>query len=86
MWIMVVGPYTAGAADAATRAENLRILNHVAVFAFSIRVCPGDRREHGAADDPGRWRQPSRLQRDHDAAVPGSGRRLPSGRWSLERR
>jgi hypothetical protein len=31
MWIMVAGPYTAGGADAAKRAENLRALNGAAV-------------------------------------------------------
>ncbi|MGE0120373.1 MAG: hypothetical protein AB7S71_22195 [Dongiaceae bacterium] len=31
MWIMVSGPYTAGGADAARRAENLRTLNKAAV-------------------------------------------------------
>ncbi len=30
MWIMVSGPYTAGGADAAQRAENLRALNEAA--------------------------------------------------------
>lgn len=31
MWIMVSGPYTAGDADAAQRAENLRAMNEAAV-------------------------------------------------------
>lgn len=31
LWIMVAGPYTAGGADAAQRAENLALLNRVAV-------------------------------------------------------
>jgi ribosomal protein S12 methylthiotransferase accessory factor YcaO len=31
MWIMVSGPYKAGGADAAQRAENLRALNAAAV-------------------------------------------------------
>jgi len=31
MWIMVSGPYTSGAADAATRAENLRVMNRAAL-------------------------------------------------------
>ncbi len=31
MWIMVAGPYKAGAADAATQAANLRKLNEAAV-------------------------------------------------------
>lgn len=31
MWIMVSGPYTAGGADAAQRADNLRALNEAAV-------------------------------------------------------
>ena len=31
MWIMVSGPYTAGGADTAKRAENLRLMNDAAV-------------------------------------------------------
>jgi hypothetical protein len=31
MWIMVSGPYTAGGADAARRAANLRVMNDAAV-------------------------------------------------------
>ena len=31
MWIMISGPYTAGAADAAQRADNLRVMNEAAV-------------------------------------------------------
>ncbi|MBX9702054.1 MAG: DUF1937 family protein [Acetobacteraceae bacterium] len=31
MWIMVAGPYTAGGADAAARAANLRALNAAAL-------------------------------------------------------
>jgi hypothetical protein len=31
MWIMVSGPYTAGGADAATRAANLRAMNLAAL-------------------------------------------------------
>jgi hypothetical protein len=31
MWIMISGPYTAGGADAARRAENLRAMNRAAV-------------------------------------------------------
>jgi hypothetical protein len=34
MWIMISGPYTAGGADAATRAENLRRMNEAAVAVF----------------------------------------------------
>lgn len=34
MWIMVSGPYTAGGADAAKRAENLRAMNTAAVELF----------------------------------------------------
>jgi hypothetical protein len=30
MWVMVAGPYTAGGADAARRAANLRALNEAA--------------------------------------------------------
>jgi hypothetical protein len=31
MWIMVAGPYSAGGADAARRAANLRVLNEAAL-------------------------------------------------------
>jgi hypothetical protein len=34
LWIMVAGPYTAGGADAARRAENLALLNRAAVALF----------------------------------------------------
>ncbi|HEV2676961.1 MAG TPA: hypothetical protein VGV37_20705 [Aliidongia sp.] len=34
MWIMIAGPYTSGAADAAGRAANLRILNQAALMLF----------------------------------------------------
>ncbi len=34
MWIMISGPYTAGGADAAQRAENLRAMNRAAVELF----------------------------------------------------
>jgi hypothetical protein len=34
MWIMVAGPYRAGAADAAARATNLRTLNEAALAVF----------------------------------------------------
>lgn len=34
MWIMVSGPYTAGGADTARRAENLRLMNEAAVSLF----------------------------------------------------
>ena len=31
MWIMIAGPYRAGAADAAAMADNLRVLNNAAL-------------------------------------------------------
>lgn len=31
MWIMISGPYTSGAADAATRAANLQAMNRAAL-------------------------------------------------------
>ncbi len=34
MWIMISGPYTAGGADAAQRAEHLRAMNRAAVELF----------------------------------------------------
>ena len=34
MWIMVAGPYTSGAANAAARAVNLRVLNEAALAVF----------------------------------------------------
>ncbi len=34
MWIMVAGPYSAGNADAAARARNLRALNAAALTVF----------------------------------------------------
>ena len=34
MWIMVAGPYTAGAVDEQARANNLRVLNQAAVALF----------------------------------------------------
>ena len=34
MWIMVVGPYTTGGADAATRTERLAALNRAALALF----------------------------------------------------
>lgn len=34
MWIMIAGPYTSGANDAAGRAANLRALNEVALAVF----------------------------------------------------
>ena len=34
LWIMVAGPYRSGAADAAARAANLRILNEAALAVF----------------------------------------------------
>src|SRR3954447_11103057 len=34
MWIMVSGPYSSGAPDAATRAANLRVMNDAAVALF----------------------------------------------------
>jgi hypothetical protein len=34
MWIMVAGPYGTGAADAAARAANLRLLNEAALALF----------------------------------------------------
>jgi len=34
MWIMIAGPYTSGAADAAGRAANLRVLNAAALVLF----------------------------------------------------
>lgn len=40
MWIMVSGPYTAGAADAAQRAENLRAMNDAAVALFRAGHIP----------------------------------------------
>lgn len=40
MWIMVSGPYTAGGADAAKRAENLRIMNAAAVVLFRAGHIP----------------------------------------------
>lgn len=40
MWIMVSGPYTAGGADAARRAENLRAMNAAAVALFRAGHIP----------------------------------------------
>jgi Domain of unknown function (DUF1937) len=40
MWIMVAGPYTAGAADAEARANNLRALNRAAVAVFRMGHVP----------------------------------------------
>ena len=34
MWIMIAAPYTSGAADAAARAANLRVLNQAALALF----------------------------------------------------
>lgn len=34
MWIMISGPYTSGAIDAAGRAANLRVLNAAALALF----------------------------------------------------
>ena len=34
LWIMVAGPYRAGAADAEARAANLRVLNEAALAVF----------------------------------------------------
>jgi hypothetical protein len=40
MWIMISGPYTAGGADAARRAENLRAMNRAAVALFRAGHLP----------------------------------------------
>ena len=40
MWIMVAGPYTAGAATEEARAENLRALNRAAVAIFRMGHTP----------------------------------------------
>jgi hypothetical protein len=40
MWIMVSGPYSAGAADAARRAENLRLLNEAALALMRVGHVP----------------------------------------------
>ena len=40
MWIMVSGPYTAGGADAARRAENLREMNAAAVLLHRLGHVP----------------------------------------------
>ena len=40
MWIMVSGPYTAGGADAAKRAENLRAMNDAALAIFRAGHVP----------------------------------------------
>jgi hypothetical protein len=40
MWIMVAGPYSSGAADAAARAANLRRLNEAAVALFRAGHVP----------------------------------------------
>lgn len=40
MWIMISGPYTAGGADAARRAANLRAMNEAAVALFRAGHVP----------------------------------------------
>lgn len=40
MWIMVAGPYTAGGADAATRAERLAEMNRAALALFRMGHVP----------------------------------------------
>ncbi len=40
MWIMVAGPYTAGARSPGERAENLRVLKRAAVEIFRVRHVP----------------------------------------------
>ena len=40
MWIMVAGPYTAGARSPEERAENLRVLNRAAVEIFRMGHVP----------------------------------------------
>lgn len=40
MWIMVAGPYTAGARSPEERAENLRMLNRAAVEIFRMGHVP----------------------------------------------
>jgi hypothetical protein len=40
MWIMVAGPYTAGGADAAARAENLRRMNQAALALLRLGHVP----------------------------------------------
>jgi hypothetical protein len=40
MWIMIAGPYAAGAADEHARTENLRILNLAAVEVFRMGHVP----------------------------------------------
>jgi hypothetical protein len=40
MWIMIAGPYTAGAPDGEARARNLRDLNRVAVAVFRMGHVP----------------------------------------------
>lgn len=40
MWIMVAGPYTAGGADAATRAERLAEMNRAALAVFRLGHVP----------------------------------------------
>lgn len=40
MWIMVAGPYRSGGADAATRAENLTVLNAAALAVHGLGHVP----------------------------------------------
>jgi hypothetical protein len=40
MWIMVSGPYTAGGADEAKRAKNLRAMNDAAVAIYQLGHVP----------------------------------------------
>jgi hypothetical protein len=40
MWIMIAGPYRAGAGDAATRAANLRVLNEAALEIWRLGHVP----------------------------------------------
>ncbi|CAA9253632.1 MAG: hypothetical protein AVDCRST_MAG93-1862 [uncultured Chloroflexia bacterium] len=40
MWIMVSGPYSSGGADAAQRAQNLRLMNEAAVTLFRAGHVP----------------------------------------------